>query len=566
MATLVHDAPSATQPAAQPVSNHPFTCNTCQVAFRSSDLQRTHMQSDWHRYNLKRRVASLPPLASDVFAEKVLANKATAAATEAKARFEKRCEACEKTFYSEGAYSNHLGSHKHRMLVSKMPAGTDTESMADSSFSLGEPMEVASTASTISTADPPAETEFEQVVEGMKQTSVNGNAEQAPGRPGRPTPMSAAQQKEHPLSASSTEPSPAAGEKEDMEEDENYEHKADLKQCLFCNYMSPTVDLNTNHMSRQHGFFIPEKEYLVDLSGLLTYLHETITVLHQCLFCHKQIHTASGTQTHMRDRGHCMIAYSTEEEQMDVGEFYDFRSTYSDDSGSDTEGEEDEGGVALGAKRAAKTTYQNEAGEDVDMPEGDDEGWESDSSDSSVPTDEITSVPVDHSARHHSHHDSRKHKNSDGFHSHAHHTPSAVYHDGNELHLPSGRTAGHRNLRTYYRQNLRNYPTPEERANQRFIEDSRHDSDADDDDDASDTNTERAVQVNNPRGRGRDQRIVTRANGGLGMLGVSEAKKKEARNMEKKELIKAQRAENRYKAGNERRNNHQKHYRDPLLQ
>lgn len=26
---------------------HPFTCNTCQVAFRSSDLQRTHMQSDW---------------------------------------------------------------------------------------------------------------------------------------------------------------------------------------------------------------------------------------------------------------------------------------------------------------------------------------------------------------------------------------------------------------------------------------------------------------------------------------------------------------------------------------
>jgi pre-60S factor REI1 len=26
---------------------HPFTCNTCQVAFKSSDLQRSHMQSDW---------------------------------------------------------------------------------------------------------------------------------------------------------------------------------------------------------------------------------------------------------------------------------------------------------------------------------------------------------------------------------------------------------------------------------------------------------------------------------------------------------------------------------------
>lgn len=574
MATLVHDAPSATQPAAQPASAHPFTCNTCQVAFRSSDLQRTHMQSDWHRYNLKRRVASLPPLASDVFAEKVLANKATAAATEAKARFEKRCEACEKTYYSEGAYSNHLGSQKHRMLASRMPPGTETESMADSTFSLGEPMEVASTASTASVADSAAERDFEEVVEGIRQTSVNGNAEQATSRPGHPTPSSAAQQKEHPLSASSTEQSPATGE--GLEEDENYEHKADLKQCLFCNYLSPTVDLNTNHMSRQHGFFIPEKEYLVNLEGLLTYLHETITVLHQCLFCHKQIHTATGTQTHMRDRGHCMIAYSTEEEQVDVGEFYDFRSTYSDDEGSDTEGEEEgSGGVSLGAKKATKTTYQNEAGEDVDMPDGEDEGWESDSSDSSVPTDEITSVPVDHSEsqkerlgmhRHHSHHDSRKHKNSDGFHSHAHHTPTAVYHDDYELHLPSGRTAGHRSLRTYYRQNLRSYPTPEERANRRFLENSRHDSDADDSDDGSDTNTERALQVNNPRGRGRDQNIVTRANGGLGMMGVSEEKKREARAIEKKQLIKAQRAENRYRAGNEKRHNNQKHFRDPLLQ
>lgn len=28
-------------------STHPFTCNTCQVAFRSSELQRGHMRSDW---------------------------------------------------------------------------------------------------------------------------------------------------------------------------------------------------------------------------------------------------------------------------------------------------------------------------------------------------------------------------------------------------------------------------------------------------------------------------------------------------------------------------------------
>ena len=130
-------------------------------------------------------------------------------------------------------------------------------------------------------------------------------------------------------------------------DDDDYEHKADINQCLFCNYVSPTMDLNLNHMSRQHSFFIPEKDYLVDLAGLINYLSETVNVLHQCLFCHKQVHTSSGVQTHMRDRGHCMIAYGTEEEQMDVGEFYDFRSTYSDEE-SETEEDEPNGGVKIG--------------------------------------------------------------------------------------------------------------------------------------------------------------------------------------------------------------------------
>lgn len=250
---------------------------------------------------------------------------------------------------------------------------------------------------------------------------------------------------------------------------------------------------------------------------------------------------------------------------MEIGEFYDFRSTYSDE---ETEGEEETaGGVSLGAKRAAKTTVENEEGEDVDM-EDDEDGWESDSTLSSVPTDEIGAVPIEHQDhkyeklglhRHHSHKDPRPHKNSDGFHSHAHHGTNAVYHDDYELHLPSGRTAGHRSLNKYYRQNLRNYPTPEERAQQRMIEDERHDSDADDED------TEEADSTQQNGGT-RGRQLVSRANGGLGMLGVSESKKREIRAVEKRDLKRQQRAQNRYQWGNERRANFQKHFRDPLLQ
>jgi hypothetical protein len=38
-------APTSAQPDVS--STHPYTCNTCQVAFRNSELQRGHMRSDW---------------------------------------------------------------------------------------------------------------------------------------------------------------------------------------------------------------------------------------------------------------------------------------------------------------------------------------------------------------------------------------------------------------------------------------------------------------------------------------------------------------------------------------
>ncbi|KAL1304100.1 hypothetical protein AAFC00_000535 [Neodothiora populina] len=509
-------------------ASHPFTCNTCQVAFRSSDLQRTHMQSDWHRYNLKRRVASLPPLTSEVFAEKVLANKASAAATAARASFEKVCTPCQKTYYSENAYNNHVGSQKHRMQVVRMKASNfaadDAASVMSSTFSLGEPLETASNAAT-------------EDGQGDGADRLAGNLQDA-----------------------------SIAEKESLSKTPtNSTHSEDvvevnLAQCLFCNFISDDLDKNVAHMSKQHGMYIPEKEYLVDIEGLLAYLHEKIHEDHECLFCGQLKHTASGIQTHMRDRGHCMIAYGTEDEMLEIGEFYDFRSTYSDDEDSDEDETDDlqEGGVKLGAARATKTTIEYEG--DEEMADGDDEGWESDGSLSSVPTDEITALPIDdHSHRyktldrhrHHSHSDPRPHRNTDGFHSHAHNTPRAVYHDDYELHLPSGRTAGHRSLNKYYRQNLRNYPTPAERAEQRTIE-GRHDSDDED--------------AQRSRGHDRGRQVVSRSNGGLGMLGVSDDKKREVRAVEKKTQKRELRAQARYQWGNDKRGNNQKHWRDHLLQ
>ncbi|CAO2655589.1 Nn.00g043920.m01.CDS01 [Neocucurbitaria sp. VM-36] len=556
-------------------STHPFTCNTCQVAFRSGDLQRAHMQTDWHRYNLKRRVASLPPLSSEIFTEKVLANKASAAATAAKASFEKSCSACQKTYFSENAYNNHLNSQKHKTNVVKAggsahldDAASVSGSMTSSAFSLGESM-----AESDITVNGDAEKEFSEVVDSMKKTTLDQSAP-VTRRPSRPHHSAAEVRPEHPLSPTATNESAVDDDKSSVATSTKPPTDP-LLDCLFCNYKSPSFSLNVTHMGRFHGMFIPEKEFLVEPEGLVKYLHDKIHINNECLKCHKILHTASGIQTHMRDRGHCMIAFETDDELVEVGEFYDFRSSYpdaaefeemedeSDDSSSTTGG-----GVKLGARRETVTTTADDAAMSSNNEE--DEGWETDSTVSSVPTDEITAVPIDRShrhkslnkSRHHTHADPRPHRAADGFHSHAHSTPHAVYYDDYELHLPSGRTAGHRSLNKYYRQNLRNYPGVAERmenAQRRLTNGSAEDEDEDGD---VDMDGEDGQQPQDGRGR----QLITRANGGMGMIGVSDAKKAEIRAVEKREQRRAERTKNRYQAGNEKRGNFQKHFRDHLLQ
>lgn len=52
-----------------------FTCVACNVAFKEAEKQRAHYKTDWHRYNLKRKIADLPPVSAQAFAERVQLQK-----------------------------------------------------------------------------------------------------------------------------------------------------------------------------------------------------------------------------------------------------------------------------------------------------------------------------------------------------------------------------------------------------------------------------------------------------------------------------------------------------------
>lgn len=251
-------------------------------------------------------------------------------------------------------------------------------------------------------------------------------------------------------------------------------------------------------MFKTHGMFIPEKDYLVDLEGLVHYLYRKINENSECLYCHAVRNNPEGARTHMRDKGHCMIAFEKQDEQVEIGQFYDFRSTYSDGEGEDEEDSiMEDGGVKVDGE--------------------DDEGWETETSASSMDDDEDE---LDD-------------------------TKGQVYATEFELHLPSGRTAGHRSLAKYYRQNLRNYPTAEERAaRQLAIE-----------------NGEIEEEEPKPRGRDLNRAVVSRGNGGMGMIGATDSQKQFAAELERKDRTRAQRQEKRYTARVNRAANNQKHFR-----
>lgn len=515
-------------PAPDTATSHPYTCNTCLVAFKNSELQRGHMQSDWHRYNLKRRVASLPPLSSEIFTEKVLANQATAAATAARASFERICTVCDKTYFSVNAYQNHLASQKHRIKVAQTTNGSvaptedETNSVISSAFSLGDSVDTRP-------ADRAADVDISEVVSGV--TKVSLSKDPGPVRPALANPVADRTKPGRSISPSDGEGDSTADEKTAVDDSEP------LLQCLFCSLKSGDMSENTGHMRAAHGMFVPEQKYLVDLEGLLKWLHGRVRYLHECLYCGMVRHTTTGVQTHMRDKGHCMIEFESEEQMVEIGQFYDFRSTYSDDESASEEGDSD---TDYTKPRASKLGARRDVQADVDAEDGgtDGAGWETDDSDQEILDNEDAKdqQPPKHK---------RNRKAAE---------PQHIYHDDDGLHLPTGRLAGHRSLARYFRQNLRNYPTPEERANRRALTEGSAD-----DADSSEGNQSIAR-------RGHDIGAVSRANGGTGMLGVSDAKKREAAAIEKSDRTRAQRQQSRYQAGNERRANMQKHFRDPLLQ
>lgn len=277
-----------------------FTCITCRVSFADSDIQRRHYKTDWHRYNLKRKVAEMPPVTAEVFQQKVLAQKAEVEAQQQSKTKSPHCQLCNKTFSSENAFSNHLSSKKHKDVEAnkankaKKQESLITESQFSNNFKRKDSKETD-----------PENTESENA------ESLSHN-----------------------------------GDDDDDEDDDIEEDTLEVTDCLFCPHHSVSLEENLKHMTRSHSFFIPDLEYVVDLKGLVTYLCEKVGMGNMCLYCNdkgKSFFSLEAVQSHMVDKGHTKMNYEGDA-VLEYADFYDFSSSYPDyNPDKENEGDEIQG-------------------------------------------------------------------------------------------------------------------------------------------------------------------------------------------------------------------------------
>lgn len=359
--------------------------------------------------------------------------------------------------------------------------------------------------------------------EGSDRKGQNPELEEIPRAPIAPDANSA--QSTTNLTANLTPVMVQEGGKEQGHEDEENEandaidariassrRRLTSNSCLFCPHQSTSIELSMEHMTRQHSFFIPDTDYLRDLEGLLLYLGEKVAVGNVCLFCNgrsREFRTMEAVWKHMTDKSHCKIAYGTQKDRLEISDFYDFSSSYPAPTNQASKVQKVSGMVS--------TRELEESGSDDD--------WEDvEEDDDSEPADKESSSEEETLPR-----------------------GQITYGDTEfELVLPSGARIGHRSLKRYYNQSFSSFGSSTEDPKsgaaivRRLLTDKRSD--------------------------------LIPVKGGFGAFGSGTQVIKARNRGEAREAgrhireFRDQKRKEDYKTRVAFVHNHQKHYRDPLLQ
>ncbi|CAL4966685.1 unnamed protein product [Urochloa decumbens] len=274
------------------------TCNACNAGFDDEEQQRLHYRSEWHRYNLKRKVAGVPGVTEALF----LARQAALAegSKPASTPMLYSCALCGKEYRSSKAHAQHLNSRSHLMRASQEP----NASIAGITIVKPLPERVPRRA--------PSAVEDDEDEDEEEWVEVDPN--------------------EMELTDESTSNMQVDEQSSKSDDDMDDLEELDISMCFMCDLKHDTLEDCMVHMHKKHGFFIPDSEYLKDPSGLLTYVGLKVKRDFICLYCNDRCQpfvTLEAVRKHMDAKGHCKLRYGDggDDEDADLEDFYDYSSS-----------------------------------------------------------------------------------------------------------------------------------------------------------------------------------------------------------------------------------------------
>ncbi|XP_068334462.1 cytoplasmic 60S subunit biogenesis factor REI1 homolog 1-like [Pyrus communis] len=283
-----------------------LTCNSCNKEFLDDSEQKLHYKSEWHRYNLKRKVAGVPGVTEALF----IARQAALAQEKnnlSETPMLYSCGLCGKGYRSSKAHAEHLKSRSHILRASQGASEQEEKAII-------RPLPPR----VVNKAPLKTEANDEETDESEDEwVEVDPDEDLAKSLTGMNVDEHASE--------------------EDMDEDDDFE-ELDPTCCFMCDLKHDTLESCMVHMHKHHGFFIPDIEYLKDPKGLLTYLGLKVKRDFMCLYCNDRRHpfnSLEAVRKHMVAKSHCKVHYGDDddEEEAELEEFYDYSSSYVDDAG-----------------------------------------------------------------------------------------------------------------------------------------------------------------------------------------------------------------------------------------
>ncbi|GMY17737.1 cytoplasmic 60S subunit biogenesis factor REI1 homolog 1 [Fagus crenata] len=286
-----------------------LTCNSCNKEFIDDSEQKLHYKSEWHRYNLKRKIAGVPGVTEALF----LTRQSALAQEESQSSETPMlysCGLCGKGYRSSKAHAEHLKSRSHIIRASQ---GTNNDE---------EDKAIVKPLSRRVVNQPPP-----------RRESKDEESEESEWEEADPEEDLVGEAMDSLTDLNVHEPA-----SDDDMDDNDDDYELDPSCCFMCDLEHDTLESCMVHMHKQHGFFIPDVEYLKDPKGLLTYLGLKVKRDFMCLYCNDRCHpfnSLEAVRKHMIAKSHCKVHFGDgdEEEEAELDEFYDYSSSYVNEEG-----------------------------------------------------------------------------------------------------------------------------------------------------------------------------------------------------------------------------------------